>query len=69
MVENDGETIPEIEKERIFIPYYRVLRKESSGSGLGLAIVKEIANQHDATLTVEDKTPGQGTRVRVSFPL
>ena len=69
VVENDGEAIPEIEKERIFIPYYRVLRKESSGSGLGLAIVKEIANQHDATLTVEDKTPGQGTRVRVSFPL
>lgn len=69
VVENDGESIPEIEKERIFIPYYRVLRKESSGSGLGLAIVKEIANQHDAILTVEDKTPGQGTRVRVSFPV
>lgn len=69
VVENDGEAIPEIEKERIFIPYYRVLRKESSGSGLGLAIVKEIANQHDATLTVEDKTPGQGTRVGVSFPI
>lgn len=67
VVENDGESIPEIEKERIFIPYYRVLRKESSGSGLGLAIVKEIANQHEAILTVEDKTPGQGTRVRVSF--
>lgn len=69
VVENDGEAIPEIERERIFIPYYRVLRKESSGSGLGLAIVKEIANQHDATLTAEDKTPGQGTRVRVSFPI
>ncbi len=69
VVENDGEPIPDIEKERIFIPYYRVLRKESSGSGLGLAIVKEIANQHDATLTVEDKTPGQGTRVLVSFPI
>ena len=68
MVENDGESIPEVEKDRIFIPYYRVLRKDSSGSGLGLAIVKEIANQHEASLSVEDKTPGQGTRVRVSFP-
>lgn len=69
VVENDGEPIPEVERERIFIPYYRVLRKDSAGSGLGLAIVKEIANQHKATLTVEDKTPGQGTRVRVSFPI
>lgn len=68
IVENDGESIPEIEKDRIFIPYYRVLRKDFSGSGLGLAIVKEIANQHDAGLSVEDKMPGQGTRVRVSFP-
>lgn len=68
VVENDGESIPDVEKERIFIPYYRVLRKDASGSGLGLAIVKEIANQHEANLCVEDKTPGQGTRVRVSFP-
>ena len=69
VVENDGESIPEAEKERIFIPYYRVLRKDASGSGLGLAIVKEIANHHEAHLSVEDKTPGQGTRVRVSFPV
>jgi two-component system sensor histidine kinase QseC len=69
LVENDGESIPAEEKERIFIPYYRVLRKDTSGSGLGLAIVQEIAHQHQAELSVEDKTPGQGTRVAVSFPL
>lgn len=35
--------------------------------GLDLAIFQEIAHQHEATLTVEDKTQEQGTRVRVSF--
>jgi len=69
VVENDGDPIPDVEKERIFIPYYRVLRHDSSGSGLGLAIVQEIVNQHGATLKVEDKAPGQGTRIMVSFPI
>ncbi len=69
VVENDGDSIPDVEKERIFIPYYRVLRNDSSGSGLGLAIVQEIANQHGAILKVEDKTPGKGTRILVSFPV
>lgn len=68
IIENDGESIPDAEKERIFVPYYRLLRKEATGSGLGLAIVQEIANLHEAILSVEDKLPGQGTRVRVSFP-
>ncbi len=68
VVENDGKPIPDEEKERIFIPYYRALGSDSFGSGLGLAIVQEIVNQHHGSIRVEDKSPGNGTRVTVTFP-
>ena len=68
VVENEGKAIPEQEKGRIFIPYYRALGSDSFGSGLGLAIVQEIVNQHHGSIRVEDKSPGNGTRVTVAFP-
>jgi two-component system sensor histidine kinase TctE len=41
------------------------------GSGLGLAIVQEIAQQHGATVHMEDTHPERtqrGLRVSVKFP-
>ena len=58
-VEDSGPGIPLAERELIFQPFYRVLGNEVDGSGLGLPIVLEIANQHGATLTLEDTHPGQ----------
>jgi len=69
IVENDGTPIPDNEKMRIFIPYYRALGTQAFGSGLGLAIVQEIVNQHDGRINVEDKSPGNGTRIIVRFAL
>jgi two-component system sensor histidine kinase QseC len=66
-VTNDGATIPDAEKEKIFNAYYRVLGNQATGSGLGLAIVKEIVNQHQASITVENKSFGNGTKVTVRF--
>jgi two-component system sensor histidine kinase TctE len=73
-VEDSGPGIPEIERERVFDRFYRMLGTTADGSGLGLAIVREIAQKHGATVQIEDNrarqtAPGSlpGTRVRVRF--
>ena len=58
-VEDSGPGIPLAERELVFQPFYRALGTEADGSGLGLPIVLEIAQQHQATVTVEDARPGQ----------
>ena len=58
-VEDTGPGIAAAERELVFQPFYRALGNEADGSGLGLPIVLEIANQHDATVSVEDSRPGQ----------
>lgn len=68
-VSNQGPKIPDEEKAKIFEPYYRVLGQKSSGTGLGLAIVQQIAQQNDATVTVEDMENGAGTTFVVRFPV
>ena len=54
LVEDSGPGIPAAERTLVFEPFYRALGTNVDGSGLGLAIVQEIANQHDATITIED---------------
>ena len=58
-VEDSGPGIPLPERDLVFQPFYRALGTETDGSGLGLPIVLEIAQQHQATVTVEDARPGQ----------
>ena len=72
LVEDSGPGIPESERELVFQPFYRALGTNVDGSGLGLAIVVEIANQHEATVSIEDALlPGHpqspGTRIAVRF--
>ena len=72
LVEDSGPGIPESERELVFQPFYRALGTNVDGSGLGLAIVLEIANQHDAIITIEDaELPGHphspGTRIAIRF--
>ena len=69
-VEDSGPGIPESERELVFQPFYRALGTEADGSGLGLPIVMEIAQQHHATVTLEDAFPGKampGARFTVRF--
>ena len=77
-VEDSGPGIPEAEREMVFQPFYRALGTGVDGSGLGLAIVREIAQQHDATVAIEDARDGpatisaeagRGTRVTVRFSI
>ena len=67
VVSNDGDTIPQSEKIKVFDPYYRILGSKSFGSGLGLAIVKEIVQQHKGTIRIEDKSAGNGVQVIIEF--
>ncbi|MBE0474175.1 sensor histidine kinase [Rhodoferax sp.] len=69
-VEDSGPGVPEAERELIFQPFYRALGTEADGSGLGLPIVLEIAQQHNATVSLEATHPGQtpaGARFVVRF--
>ncbi|MDB5817183.1 MAG: histidine kinase [Rhizobacter sp.] len=56
-VEDSGPGIPTVERERVFMPFYRGLGTLVDGSGLGLAIVQEIALVHDAQITLDDAQP------------
>ena len=58
-VEDSGHGIPLAERERVFEPFYRALGTEADGSGLGLAIVQEIADKHQAKISLKDTHPGQ----------
>ncbi|MDT9001019.1 sensor histidine kinase N-terminal domain-containing protein [Paucibacter sp. APW11] len=77
-VEDSGPGIAEAEREKVFQPFYRALGTNVDGSGLGLAIVREIAQQHDAELSLDDARPrrpgfvepdgmGPGARFTVRF--
>ncbi len=70
-VEDSGPGIPAAEREQVFQPFYRSLGTNVDGSGLGLAIVREIAQQHDAEVTLEDANlrhrPGLNEQAGAAF--
>ncbi|MDJ0319941.1 ATP-binding protein [Pseudarthrobacter sp. PS3-L1] len=54
IIENDGDTIPEDDRERIFERFIRLdesRSRETGGSGLGLAISRDILKSHSGTIT------------------
>jgi len=65
-VEDDGDGIPEADRERVFQPFVQ-LDDDSVGYGIGLATVRKIAAWHGGTAAVED-APGRGCRVVLSLP-
>ncbi len=67
-VEDNGPGIPENERRRVRQRHYRLPDAPGPGSGLGLAIVEEVANRHDAQLSIDTGAGGRGTRVSVQFP-
>lgn len=66
-VANDGEPVPDSERERIFEPFWRLDEArtlDTGGSGLGLAIARSVMVSHGGSLTVE----GGGARFVARFP-
>jgi signal transduction histidine kinase len=57
-VEDEGDGIPDAQREQLFERFVRLEGTRASGSGLGLAIAKELAELMDGRITV-DSRPGR----------
>ena len=66
-VADNGPGIAEADKARVLQRFVRLRPADTTGSGLGMAIVRQIAEQHQASLSLLD-TPGGGLTVRVLWP-
>lgn len=58
-VGDDGPGIPVDERQRVFSRFYRLeASRTTPGSGLGLSFVLAVVKLHDATISLEDNSPG-----------
>lgn len=76
VVEDDGPGIPEIERENVFKPFYRIdnsrnldSKSSSGGSGLGMAIAFDAIVAHGGSIKLSDSKDLNGLRVEISIPL
>jgi signal transduction histidine kinase len=68
VIEDAGEGVPLIDREKIFEPFYRAsTATRASGAGLGLAIVRQIARAHGGSVSYELRDGG-GSRFTVTMP-
>ena len=67
-VSDDGQGIPESERERVFERFHRLPNAMASGSGLGLPIAREIVAGHQGSIVITDGTDGKGTCIQVRLP-
>lgn len=63
-ISDNGQGIPEEEREKIFTPFYTT---KPDGVGLGLAICTRLMEKNHATLDVTSR-PGEGTVFRMLLP-
>lgn len=59
-VSDEGHGVPDNEKEKIFLKFYRAssaASKEAPGTGLGLTIAKSIVERHKGKIWAEDNSP------------
>lgn len=67
---DDGNTIPEELKEKIFNPFVRTDKSRNSktgGTGLGLSITKKIINKHNGDIKIIDSD--FGTNFEINIPI
>ena len=65
-VSDGGPGIPEAERDRVFVPFYR-LNGETNGSGLGLSLAKRIAEMHGGTAFVY-RFADRGSCIGIDLP-
>lgn len=68
-VADEGHGIPPAERKRVFQKFYRIGNEETrsaKGTGLGLYLCKKIADDHGATIKIDQNSP-QGTKIIVKF--
>ncbi|MGV9450353.1 ATP-binding protein [Streptomyces sp. NPDC003635] len=70
-VADDGDGVPEEDRERIFERFVRLdeaRSRDDGGAGLGLAIARDVAERHGGTLTVGD-APAGGALFELRLPI
>lgn len=69
-IDDDGEGIPESEREAIFVKFYRSKHgdRKIAGTGLGLYICRGIVEAHGGSITAIDPHDGKGACVRITLP-
>lgn len=75
-VEDQGQTIPQALRERVFDKFFRATRdgdtqdsRQPKGTGMGLAVAKGIVEAHGGLIWIEDSREGPGTRVVFTLPV
>ncbi|MFE3555071.1 sensor histidine kinase [Streptomyces sp. NPDC059193] len=67
-VHNDGDPIPQADRERVFERFTRLdeaRTRDTGGTGLGLAIARDIAHHHQGTLTISPTDQGTAFLLRL----
>ncbi|MDM0015429.1 HAMP domain-containing sensor histidine kinase [Variovorax sp. J22P168] len=67
-VEDDGQGVPESERERIFERFHRGKDPDSPGTGLGLAIVRQAAARSGGRVTLTTGLDQQGAGFHLWLP-
>jgi len=71
-VEDDGQGIPEEDREKVFIPFARLddsRTRASGGYGLGLSIVSRIAFWFNGSMRVDESPQLGGARFIMTWPI
>lgn len=71
-VEDDGQGIPEADREKVFIPFARLddsRTRASGGYGLGLSIVSRIAFWFGGNMSVDESPSLRGARFTMQWPV
>ncbi|MBP1909758.1 HAMP domain-containing sensor histidine kinase [Methanolobus bombayensis] len=58
---DQGDGIPDADKEAVFTRFNRLHKENIKGSGIGLAIVKRIMDLHGESVAVIDNPQGKGS--------
>ncbi len=62
-IDDEGPGLPD--RRNLFVPFFTT---KPQGSGIGLVLSRQIAEAHGGSLTLENRHPGRGCRVRLRLP-